>query len=117
MNGKSIKWDNIFQDEILSFTNIVIGNHVTCPSVIEETKETISLFQKFGIFIDPEIGHMARACNESGKQFSYLHIVSDNVVIPRNENLSNERDLNIPKKRKELFLQIGKIITKTIEKL
>ncbi len=117
VNGKSIKWDNIFQDEILSFTNIVIGNHVTCPSVIEETKETISLFQKFGIFIDPEIGHMARACNESGKQFSYLHIVSDNVVIPRNENLSNERDLNIPKKRKELFLQIGKIITKTIEKL
>jgi len=117
ISGKPIEWKNIFQDEVSFCKNILIGGHVTCPSVIEETREAVVSFQKLGIFIDPEIGHMARACNEEGRRFSYLHIISDNVVIPRNENLSNERDLNILEKRKELFLQIGKIITKTIEKL
>lgn len=117
VNGKPVEWKNMFQDEIASYENILVGNHITCPSVIEETKDAVASFQKLGIFIDPEIGHMARACHDLGRQFSYLHIVSDNVVVPRGENLSNERDLNIPKKRKELFLQIGKIITKTIEKL
>lgn len=117
VSEKPIEWKNIFQDVSTAYENILVGDHITCPSVIEETKEAVALFQKRGIFIDPEIGHMARACNELGKQFSYLHIVSDNVVIPRDENLSNERDLNIPEKRKELFLQIGEIITNTIEKL
>lgn len=115
--GQSIKWKNIFQDEIASYENILVGDHITCPSVIEETKEAVASFQKLGIFIDPEIGHMARACNELGRQFSYLHIISDNVVIPRDENLSNERDEVILKKRKKLFFEIGEIVRKTIEEM
>jgi|GEM_PF-456883 len=112
--GKPIEWQNIFQNELTSYENVLIGDHITCPSVIDETKEAVASFQKLGIFIDPEIGHMARACNELGKQFSYLHIISDNVVKSREENLSNERDLDIPQKRKELFLEIGEIVAKSI---
>jgi len=115
--GKSIQWKNLFQDTSKNAENVIIGNHITCSSVIEETKVALKQFQKLGSFIDPEIGHMARACNEENKQFSYLHVISDNVAFPREENLSNERDLDIPQKRKRLFLQIGEIITKTIEKL
>lgn len=115
--GKKIEWKNIFQDEVKNHKNILVGSHITCPSVIEETKEAVAQFQRLGIFIDPEIGHMARACNEEKKQFSYLHLISDNVVMPRSENLSNERDLDIPKKRKALFSQIGEIVVKSIEKL
>lgn len=113
--GKPIEWSNIFHGGLDAHENILVGDHVTCPSVIEETKEAVVSFQKLGIFIDPEIGHMARACNELGRKFSYLHIVSDNVAASRDENLSNERDLSIPEKRKSLFLQIGDIITKTLK--
>ncbi|NCU42393.1 MAG: NUDIX hydrolase [Candidatus Moranbacteria bacterium] len=115
--GKEVEWKNIFKDVVGKYENVRIGNHITCPSVIEETKEAIEQFQKIGDFIDPEIGQMARSCNEEKKQFSYLHIISDNVVTPREENLSNERDLEIPKKRKALFIQIGKIITESIERI
>ena len=117
VSGEKIEWKNLFKDIVKDSENIIIGDHITCPSVIEETKIAIKKFQRLGSFIDPEIGHMARACNEEKKQFSYLHIISDNVVIPRDENLSNERDLNIPKKRKALFLQIGKVVREGIERL
>jgi ADP-ribose pyrophosphatase YjhB (NUDIX family) len=115
--GEEIKWKNIFQGIEIEYKNILVGDHITCPSVVEETKDAIKQFQKIGSFIDPEIGHMARASKEEKKQFSYLHLISDNVVIPRDENLSNERDLDIPRKRKTLFFQIGEILTKTIKKL
>ncbi len=117
VSGRSVTWKNLFSEAVLSSENVLVGKHVTCRSVVEETKGAIELFQSMGIFIDPEIGHMARACNEEGRQFSYLHVVSDNVVIPRGENLSNERDMSIPDKRKRLFLQIGEIIERCVEKL
>jgi len=114
---KSIEWENIFQGVEKNYKNILVGDHITRPSVVEETKEVLQQFQKKGSFIDPEIGHMARACNEEERQFSYLHIISDNVATPRDENLSNERDFQIPERRKNLFLQIGEIITKSIREL
>lgn len=106
------EWRNIFQDVVKERENVVVGNHVTCPSVIDETKEVVQGFQKLGVFIDPEIGYMAKACIELEKEFSYLHIVSDNVVKSSIENLSNERDLDIREKRKKLFLEVGEIIKK-----
>ncbi len=109
INGKVVKWKNIFAG--VQGDNILIGDHVTCPSVLDETKEQLSVFQNRGDFIDPEIGHMALACQETGKQFSYLHIISDNVVNHNAlENLSNERKESIRKKRAELFVKIGDII-------
>lgn len=74
-------------------------------------------FQKQGVFIDPEIGYMAKACIELGREFSYLHIISDNVVTSSIENLSNERDSNVQEKRKKLFLEIGEIISDTCANL
>lgn len=116
INGDFIKWDNIFENEVKNYQNILSGGHVTCGSVVDETKDAVGFFQERGIFIDPEIGHMARACNETKKRFSYLHIVSDNVVVPHHENLSNERDLSIREKRAKLFKEIGEIINRQLKK-
>jgi ADP-ribose pyrophosphatase YjhB (NUDIX family) len=110
VNGELFSWKNIFRENVAKYENVLTGDHITCPSVIDETKEAVLEFQKQGVFIDPEIGHMARACIELGKEFSYLHIISDNVAKTSAENLSNERDLDIPEKRKKLFLQIGEIL-------
>lgn len=104
-----VKWNNIFKqfDDKL----VIIGNHITCPSVLDETKKQINIYKEKGNFIDPEIGNMALACKEYGKQFSYLHVISDNVVNHDNlENLSDERKSIIIEKRKFLFKKIGDMI-------
>lgn len=104
-----VSWKNIFK----KFDNkqVIVGNHITCPSVIDETTKQINIYKESGDFIDPEIGNMALACQEHDKNFSYLHIISDNVVNhSTSENLSNERKLVILEKRKSLFKRIGNII-------
>ena len=42
-------------------------------------------------FVDPEVGQMALAAVETGLEFGYLHIISDNVAQKYDEDLSNER--------------------------
>ena len=44
--------------------------------------------------------------------FSYLHIISDNLVEEYDEDLSNERKENILKKRKQRYDEIIKYIRK-----
>ena len=109
INDVFVKWENIFKNT--TNKNVIFGNHVTCPSVMDETKKQINLLKSKGEFIDPEIGNMAIACKEFKKKFSYLHIISDNVVNHNeSENLSNERKASIRGKRIELFNIIGMII-------
>ncbi len=112
VEGECVEWDNVFSESI-THSSVILGEHITCPSVIDETKTYIKEVCKYGNMIDPEIGQMAKACNKNGKQFSYLHIISDNVVAPYEENLSNERKGSIREKRKALFLAIGEIIQHT----
>ncbi|MEK7655352.1 MAG: hypothetical protein AAB386_01570 [Patescibacteria group bacterium] len=114
LNGKCIVWKNIFENINQNHNSVIEGVHITCPSVVDETRDYIRKNSILGIFIDPEIGHMAKACNESKIQFSYLHIISDNVAKLHKQNLSNERRIAIIKKRKLLFRKIGKIIIETI---
>lgn len=112
VNGKKIEWDSIFDES--SSSKIQIGTHVTCASVLDETKDMLQTYIDTGDFIDPEIGNMAKACNENGIRFSYLHIISDNVVKHNiEENLSNERKEVILEKRKSLFSEISSIINQT----
>jgi hypothetical protein len=68
------------------------GAHITLPSVLLETKRWV---KEQGIrydFVDPEIGHFAVAAERSSIRFSYLHLISDNLVRRYSEDLSNERE-------------------------
>lgn len=107
-----IEWNNIFWN--IDYDNMINWWHITCYSIIEETISYIHLNKRYWNFIDPEIWHMAKSCNLNWKNFSYLHIISDNVVIPHEENLSNERKKEILEKRKKLFFQIWDIIWESL---
>lgn len=109
VEGEVVRWKNIFQN--MQEKNVVLGKHITIPSVILETKKWLSNVSKKYSFVDPEIGHMARSAILSRIEFSYLHIISDNVQKPRIENLSNERSNSVLNKRKVLFNSLKKTLT------
>ncbi|MFB6181686.1 MAG: NUDIX hydrolase [Candidatus Magasanikbacteria bacterium] len=114
VNKGEIEWNNLFDQQPNQKENILQGKHFTCRSVMDETKDKINSIKEKVSFIDPEIGNMAKAAQEFDKNFSYLHVISDNVINHQRENLSNERTRNIREKRDKLFNEIGEIIRQEI---
>lgn len=114
VGDERIVWRNIFSNASKRDSQIIEGTHVTCRSVMDETNDNVSEYKKKGSFIDPEIGNMARAAKETDRDFSYLHIISDNVVKMNTQNLSNERRKETKKLRVELFEKISRTIESTI---
>ncbi|MDO4170570.1 MAG: hypothetical protein Q4D45_11815 [Lachnospiraceae bacterium] len=107
-NGQVVIWKNLFEN--IHHKKIYHGVHITIPSVLQENinwaltqKETIS-------FVDPEIGHMAYAAQTSGVEYSYLHIISDNLCRKYQYDLSNERENNVIAHRQILLKIIGQAI-------
>ncbi len=104
-----ITWDNIIK--VPDTIDVVLhGPHITVFSVLAETKKWLEREGKNYSFVDPEIGHMAYWAKVCDLQFGYIHLVSDNVVQPMSENLSNERMLQILKKRDLVYEKIYTII-------
>lgn len=107
-NGETIRWNNIFADIVDK--QVHNGVHITVPSVLQETTEWLSLYKNNADFVDPEIGHMALAAYNSKIEFSYFHIISDNLSRKFDSDLSNERTENVIESRKALCRKIGTII-------
>lgn len=108
ISRRCVSWNNIIKVPQY-FNNVVSGKHITLFSTILETKKW---FNKTGFrysFVDPEIGHMAYAATRRKLGFGYIHLVSDNVACIRNENLSNERNQEIIKKRVTANIQNRRI--------
>lgn len=107
-NGELVIWDNLFE----SYTSPLInkGAHITVPSVLQETKWWVEQTKNEFMFVDPEIGHMAYAAQQNNIQYSYLHIVSDNLSRKYSYDLSNERKIEVISKRCELMKTIGEAI-------
>lgn len=108
VDGREVKWNNIFDD--IKNDAVIHGKHITLPSVIQETKEWRDENQESFDFVYPEIGCIAKACLEEKIQFSYLHIISDNLSYKYKEDLSNERKANVILKRRNLYLRIKNIL-------
>lgn len=114
-NGESIKWDNIFSN--INSSKVIEGKHITLPSTLQESKEWLSKAKKIYRFVDPEIGHMAKAANYNGVGFSYLHIISDNLHNHvYQQNLSNERLKAVMESRTVLTEEVMELIKKVINK-
>ena len=107
-NGEMIKWNNIFDN--ITCNKVKKGIHITVPSVLQETKEWVSKNKSNVSFIDPEIGHMAYAARKAGVEYSYLHVVSDNLAVKYPYDLSNERKIEVLKNRETLLSIIGNAI-------
>ncbi|MAG60161.1 hypothetical protein CL619_00085 [archaeon] len=111
VEGKIVGWNNIFAG--LDDETIVEGLHYTSPSIMFEDKEWLALNLKYG-FVDPEIGQMALAANEAGIEFSYLHVISNNLAELHPEDLSNERNERVQRKRELLYQRIYAILEQTL---
>lgn len=103
-NGSKICWDNMFEN--IKDSVIREGTHITVPSVLQETKKWIRDYAYQYEFVDPEIGHMANAAINSNIKFSYLHIISDNLLVKYTEDLSNERKETVINNRRYLYKSI-----------
>lgn len=107
-NGKIIEWNNLFGN--ITDPQIYHGRHITVPSVMQETKQWLKANLGIADFVDPEIGHMALAAANHGIQFSYLHIISDNLSHKYKFDLSNERKAAVIQDRGILLKKIGEAI-------
>lgn len=103
-NGEYIYWHNLF--EKVTNCRVSSGTHITVPSVLQETTDWL-LANRGVDFVDPEIGHMALAAQNCGIEFSYFHIVSDNLSRKFIADLSNERQASVIEDRKALCNIIG----------
>jgi hypothetical protein len=109
LNGKRIVWRNMLAIHA-NYNCVVYGTHCTLSSVLLETKEWMKNNKKYD-FVDPEIGHMAQAAIEKNINFSYLHIISDNLSKKYEEDLSNERKVAVIDKRKKTYGIMNKILS------
>ena len=110
VKGKNIIWKNLFEN--VDSKMLLYGKHYNSPSTLFEDKKWLVRNKKFD-FVDPEIGYFAKGAVESGINFSYLHIISNNLTQTHKENLSNEREQNILEKRKKLLAEIKRILSST----
>ncbi len=62
-------------------------------------------------FVDQEIGHMASAAVSVDMEFTYIHIVSDNLARKYEEDLSDERVASVFAKRRRLQEQLNHIVS------
>lgn len=95
VEGEMVVWDNIFAHSPL----VTQGAHASLPSVLDETYEWFMESRDSYRFVDPEIGWIAKACNDNSIEFSYLHLVTDNLHGNFLEDLTNERDDLVLEKR------------------
>ena len=109
LDGSDIQWNNIFEQ--FNSPEIKDGIHYTLPSIIQETNDWVIKNKEKVDFVDPEIGHMAKSAKNNNIEFSYMHIISDNLVQKYPEDLSNERKQEILVKRKRLIKVIGNCIS------
>ncbi|KAJ1325326.1 hypothetical protein MN608_10038 [Microdochium nivale] len=93
VNGRWVEWGFTLKPSVeLHGRGIVItGSHATLGSVLHETRSWHSELVDHVDFVDPEIGMMAQAAVKSGIRYNYLHMVTDNLGMKYDEDLSNER--------------------------
>ena len=116
LRGRSIAWDDFFGGEAVSDPAVVEGKHVTSPSTLLETRDWLSEHRGYS-FVDPEIGQMGAAASRAGVPFGYLHIVSNNLARPRQEDLSNERQPLVLQRRARLLVRAKGIIERRLRRI
>ena len=105
-----VTWVNPLEPHLERSPSVAFGFHCSLGSVLDETKEWLLAAEKRYDFVDPEIGHMAKASLEGGTEFGYLHIISDNLARKYIHDLSNERLPDVIQDRKRLVSEIQDIL-------
>jgi hypothetical protein len=107
--GRQVRWRDFFGGLANCQPDVRPGTHVTSPSVLLEDRTWLARHPG-GRFVDPEIGHMGHAARAAGIEFGFLHIISNNLARPYQDDLSNERLGAVVERRAQLLDRIHEII-------
>jgi hypothetical protein len=105
-----VTWDNVLAPETKTSSKVLDGDSVTVPSPLCESLEWLTQWRSRCSWVDCELGHMALAARDGKMDFGYMHIISDNVAMPHNETLANERATDAHTKRQILFEEVQNIL-------
>ncbi|KAK4693626.1 hypothetical protein P7C71_g3812, partial [Lecanoromycetidae sp. Uapishka_2] len=108
--GEMLDWENPLEPYLHNAPSVARGVHCSLCSVLDESKDWLREMEKRCDFVDPEIGHMAKASLEGGTEFGYLHIISDNLARKFDEDLSNERRTDVIEGRRQLMIEIQDVL-------
>jgi hypothetical protein len=108
--GKMVTWKNPLEPHLHHAPSVKRGVHCSLGSVLNETKAWLHTMEGRCDFVDPEIGHMAKASLEGGTEYGYLHIISDNLARKYQQDLSNERRKDVVQGRKQLMGEIQDVL-------
>ncbi len=109
VRNELVTWMNALEAPLEHSPRVAYGIHCTLGSVLDKTTDWLLATEKQYDFVDPDIGHMAKASLEGGTEFGYLHIISDNLAR-KYIQLSNERRTDVLKDRKRLVSEIQDIL-------
>lgn len=110
LGTEHVSWNNALRDSLNMSKKVATGKHVTVPSPLCETRGWLREWRKTCAWVDCETGHMAKAANELGLEFGYLHIVSDNLDNQYEDDLSNEDTEAVSSQRAVLYQDIVLIL-------
>ncbi len=113
--GELLKWQNPLEPFIRASPIIHQGRHYTLPSVLDETKVWLAERSMDTDWVDPEIGHMAKASLDGNTQFGFLHIISDNLAPKYKHDLSNERVEEVLRNRENVIGEIQRVLQEFFE--
>lgn len=115
VGNQLVTWTNPLEHLVHDSPSVARGVHVSLGSVLDETQEWLRETEKKYDFVDPEIGHMAKASLEGGTEFGYLHIISDNLAMKYNHDLSNERLKVVLDARKRLMGEVEDVLSRFVD--
>lgn len=98
VRDESVSWVYSFELQLEHSLSVAYGVHYSLGSVLDETKDWLLAAEKQYDFVDPKIGHMAKALLEGGIEFRYLHIIL------------NERRTDVLQDRKRLVSEMQDIL-------
>ena len=118
VDNELVNWTNPLESLLPDQSQSIIACGVYCTpgSVLDETKEWLLSTEKVYDFVDPEIGHLAKAAIEGGTEFGCLHIISDNLALKYIHDLSNERLTDVVKDSKRMINEIENFLGQFLDR-
>lgn len=110
LDGEQITWHSPLTKALEISNKVASGPVATVTTTLCEDKGWLRDWSPRATWVDCEIGYIAKASNELGISFGFLHIVSDNLCTVGGEDLSNEDSDHVVQKRILLYNEIVRIL-------
>lgn len=110
LGAELVEWRDFFGGTLGDVDGVIEGLHVSSPSILLEDVDWLADQPPEASFVDPEIGWMGRAAADADIEFGYLHVISNNLALPFDQDLSNERGADVVARRRRLTGHIRELV-------